>query len=1132
MKRLIKYRFQMPLCICCVVAMFFSPATGHAQELVNYVLTEKQIAISTARQKNYQFYDGLGRLIQSASNGVNDNGAFVYSQNEITGEGQLRRRWLPIVGDTKIESMGHDAIVQASSVQYADGYAFESMGYDALERLRTQGRPGSDWLKKHANISYVTNGRGEFVHYAVNTPKGGLAVIISKGDYEAGTLYGTCVTNEDGIKTTTYTNAVGQKIVERKGNGNDTHYVYDDLGRLNFVLMPEYKGNNNLDRYAYQYRYSLDGNLIYKKLPGCAPIEYVYDKNDRCLSVQDGELKKKGLYRFFLYDGVGRMVVQGLSTTKPDGAGEATVTLDENGGGMEQTGYRILNNASLNLTIKDIEVVNYYDNYRFATGSYAAHFSGLTTPSADYARGRLSGSVVLASNGERLGSVISYDQQGNVLEIQKRGLNGCMERVTNTYTYTNQLASSISVVKTQEDDTIKYEECNTYSPTTDRLVAVTRQAFSNTLPSILNKCTYTYDRLGRLFTIDRPIHGGKGRLSYDYNIQSWTQRINSGSFNESIHYVDGQGKPMYSGNISSITWSDAGSGQANRGYRHTYDDLNRLVNAEYGEDNFSTGIGRYNERLGYDGNSNVTSLQRKGVTQEGSYGLIDDLRLGYDGNQLSKVEENAPAVLYAGSLDVKHSTSDIRYNANGSLTMDGTRDITPIDYDLHNDPLRIQFANGNVTKYVYSAAGEKLRAIHYTAVANTHVEMGQVYADIEKRHLAVDSTDYRLGGNAVFNNGSFSKVLFDGGYVELVAVDMPGSGYHMPIVKPWKPPFGGRWPDDLGGGKKGPTIYSLRFRYFNRDHLGNVREVVSETGEVKQVNAYYPFGTPIHALGTNESQQRYKYNSKEFDELHGLNTYDYGARQYAPLLPLWDRVDPLAEKYYGVSPYVYCANNPVIFVDPDGRKFDFSKMTKGEYQSYLGQINPLREASPLFNTMYSSLENSKETYFISFDKVSSVVKQAGDIDGHFVKGDNGGGSVVFNKEKMGYIPSVVLAEELFHAYQHDNRNGYAQGEFNREFEAKTFATAFAFEVGKPFPTYYGMEGFLTRLKEGRLYGSSYEFLTPKDVRSKQFLFDYFFSAGFYSQYNNINGIGGSSYRERTAVIPYALQKIILDTYNK
>ena len=111
-----------------------------------------------------------------------------------------------------------------------------------------------------------------------------------------------------------------------------------------------------------------------------------------------------------------------------------------------------------------------------------------------------------------------------------------------------------------------------------------------------------------------------------------------------------------------------------------------------------------------------------------------------------------------------------------------------------------------------------------------------------------------------------------------------------------------------------------KHKLFNRDHLDNVREVVSETGEVKQVNAYYPFGTPIHALGTKESQQRYKYNGKEFDELHGLNTYDYGARQYAPLLPLWDRVDPLAEKYYGVSPYAYCLGDPVSKVDYEGSK--------------------------------------------------------------------------------------------------------------------------------------------------------------------------------------------------------------------
>ena len=58
---------------------------------------------------------------------------------------------------------------------------------------------------------------------------------------------------------------------------------------------------------------------------------------------------------------------------------------------------------------------------------------------------------------------------------------------------------------------------------------------------------------------------------------------------------------------------------------------------------------------------------------------------------------------------------------------------------------------------------------------------------------------------------------------------------------------------------------------------------------------------------------------RHIDNVHGLNTYDYGARQHDPILGRWDRIDPLCEKYYSTSPYVYCANNPVRFIDPDGR---------------------------------------------------------------------------------------------------------------------------------------------------------------------------------------------------------------------
>ena len=109
--------------------------------------------------------------------------------------------------------------------------------------------------------------------------------------------------------------------------------------------------------------------------------------------------------------------------------------------------------------------------------------------------------------------------------------------------------------------------------------------------------------------------------------------------------------------------------------------------------------------------------------------------------------------------------------------------------------------------------------------------------------------------------------------------------------------------------------------FYNQDHLGNNREVVDNLGRIIQVTNYYPYGSPFcdSLSSLNATLQPYKYNGKEFDRMHGLNTYDYGARQYSPALPSWDRIDPLAEEYYSVSPYAYCNNNPIRFIDPDGR---------------------------------------------------------------------------------------------------------------------------------------------------------------------------------------------------------------------
>ena len=94
------------------------------------------------------------------------------------------------------------------------------------------------------------------------------------------------------------------------------------------------------------------------------------------------------------------------------------------------------------------------------------------------------------------------------------------------------------------------------------------------------------------------------------------------------------------------------------------------------------------------------------------------------------------------------------------------------------------------------------------------------------------------------------------------------------------------------------------------------------SGTVIEQNDYYPFGVR-HTFGqsyTQNTANRYKFNGKEEQTIGGLNLLDYGARMYDTKTARWLVQDPLAEKYYSFSAYNYCVNNPVMFVDPDGKK--------------------------------------------------------------------------------------------------------------------------------------------------------------------------------------------------------------------
>ena len=140
------------------------------------------------------------------------------------------------------------------------------------------------------------------------------------------------------------------------------------------------------------------------------------------------------------------------------------------------------------------------------------------------------------------------------------------------------------------------------------------------------------------------------------------------------------------------------------------------------------------------------------------------------------------------------------------------------------------------------------------------------------------------------------------------------------------------------------------YYHYIKDHLGNICAVVnSETNTPVQRTTYYASGVPMaenlgpdvppslyYAMGVQytenfgRDEQPYLYNGKEFVEVHGLNEYDSQARMYYATIMRTTTMDPLAENYYHISPYAWCGNNPIKFVDPDGQDtlhFD----AKGDY---------------------------------------------------------------------------------------------------------------------------------------------------------------------------------------------------------
>lgn len=201
--------------------------------------------------------------------------------------------------------------------------------------------------------------------------------------------------------------------------------------------------------------------------------------------------------------------------------------------------------------------------------------------------------------------------------------------------------------------------------------------------------------------------------------------------------------------------------------------------------------------------------------------------------------------------------------------------------------------------YLYSADGTKLRT--------THTING-----------TVTKTDYC--GNVIYENDTATQLLAEAGYV---------------------------------------SLNDNQYHYYLQDHQGNNRAIVDKNGTPEETNHYYPFGGIFASTG---NVQPYKYNGKEFDGKKGLNWYDYGARYYDAALGRFITVDPMAEKYYPTSPYEYCLNNPVKFIDIDGKDpgdvFKTTNQAAIDWGMYYNGASILRERE-FGSTIYEVRNNGK-----------------------------------------------------------------------------------------------------------------------------------------------------------------------------
>ena len=882
--------------------------------------------------------DDFGREESVHQVGFTPSHKTLMSLTEYDGHGRVSKRWLPALATpqrvilpglhtvTYLDAhvRPEDIMPGSSEANLGDGAPYSEVIYDGspLDRPLMEYGSGEAWRQAGRGIlsEHMGNSAGDerlVCHrIEVQASKNDTSFVISsEGLYPDGSLKVVSVTDEDGKETLTFTDRHGREILSRqvmKEGGEcqylDTYSVYDGLDHLLAVIPPALSDRLSVgqsldpeetERYAYLYLYDSKERVCARKLPGIGWVRMEYDDADRLVFTQDGEQRRRGESTFMLYDIHGRECVTGVcGHDVPTGNMISGFALAEYvGAGGALDGY-----ACSGVTLVSPQVMSafYYDSHAFvddfATGlpdSLAMY--GTQIPSLI---GRRTGSclheVSEGISGKKVWGLVRYDGRGRVSHTEMSYPDGGWDTEDVEHDF---LGSPVRrhLVHRKGTETVCEDLTYTYDDS-ERLLEV-RHSLNGGTPVLLAR--NTYDELGRLSGTER---GSNDALSstYSYNVRSWLTGIDGSLFKETLHYNElrsdrlGNDRRRFGGDVSSMEWR-SGAGNGTRSYDFSYDGLGRLVSADYGE--YGDHVVGYGASYSYDNMGNLLSLSREGDMTSSLKGIVDNLSMTYDGNMLASVSDSAPAPSVTGSADFRDGVSEAveyTYDRNGNMTSDLNRKVSLISYNRQNRPARMRHAGGTET-FTYLPDGTK---------------RGRTVLGKDR---SLSRTEYR--GNLVCADDTLKYILFDGG---LIAMDRAEPEY----------------------------------LFFLRDHLGSVRVVARPDGKAVQVNHYYPYGMAFAGGGMSGNagahpveggvsvaggsleiggetggmelarpgdSQPYRFLGNELYTSNSLGLYDFSARMYDPALGRFLSVDPMAEGYRHLSPYAYCAGNPVVYVDKDGQ---------------------------------------------------------------------------------------------------------------------------------------------------------------------------------------------------------------------